>query len=338
MLIRNRVGSLLAGVVLLLANATVTAEKAATTETPETSRTLKLSEVRQKYATPASRFVDIGSINIHYRDEGEGPVVFLLHGTLGDLTDWDEWTEELKSDFRIIRMDLPGFGLSGDIPNGNYSVERSHVLIDGLMDHLSIDRFGVVGISYGGMVMFRYASTRVDRVTSMILVNSAGIQFGKPPKADKSSTKPRKNMFIEPVVTEQDVMDFYKVYVNDESRRTPALIQRKLDFLNIEGRLDVAKAALRFYERGDPKHILSHVRAPSLIMWGTGNQALDTTTAQTFVDYLVNACSVDLVTFDEGGHYINLERPEDTAKAAHEFLLELKNNPAPACANSCYLK
>lgn len=308
---------------------------ASTVTAQETTRTLSLDEVRAKYAAPTSKFVDIEGINVHYRDEGKGPVVLLMHGTLGDLADWNEWAEVLKENFRVVRFDLPGFGLTSDIPNDNYSVARSHVLIDGLMDHLGAEKFAVVGISYGGMVMFRYAATRTERVTAMVLINSAGIQRGKraaPKKQDTSkAAKPKKNMFLSAEVLREDVEDFYRGYINDPARRTPELIQRKLDLLNVKGRNEVAIKAYKLYESGNPQRVLSHVKAPSLIMWGEGNQALDNKTAEAFIDALTHACSKKLITFKEGGHYINLERPYQTANVANEFLLGLKANPAKGC-------
>ncbi|GGF60188.1 alpha/beta fold hydrolase [Alteromonas lipolytica] len=302
----------------------------------ETTRTLTLEQARAKYAGPTSQFADIEGINVHYRDEGKGPVILLMHGTLGDLSDWDEWAEVLKENFRVVRFDLPGFGLTGDIPNGNYSASRSHVLIDGLMDHLGADKFAVVGISYGGMLMFRYAATRTDRVTAMVLINSAGIQRGKAAKNLKKPTnkpaKPRKNMFTDPVVLREDVEAFYNGYINDPERRTPALIQRKLDLLNIENRDKLAKISYGFYEAGNPQRVLAHVKAPSLIMWGTANQALDTETATAFMNALTHACSKELVTFNDGGHYINLERPYETVAAAKQFFMKLNSNPPEGCA------
>ena len=302
-----------------------------------TTRTNTLEEVRSKYAGPTSQFVDIEGVNVHYRDEGKGPVILLMHGTLGDLSDWDEWAEVLSENFRVVRFDLPGFGLTGDIPNGNYSVPRMHVLIDALMDHLGAEKFAVVGISYGGLVMFRYAATRTERVTAMVLINSAGIQRGKRAKqakgkANDTPAKPKKNMFIDPVVEREDVVRFYNGYINDPARRTDALIQRKLDLLNIQNRDEVAIQSLKFYEPGNPKRVLKHVKAPSLIMWGTANQALDTETADAFINALTNTCSNELVTFDDGGHYINLERPYETAEAAVEFFTKLKTNPPKGCA------
>jgi pimeloyl-ACP methyl ester carboxylesterase len=75
------------------------------------------------------------------------------------------------------------------------------------------------------------------------------------------------------------------------------------------------------YEKGDPLRVLAHVKAPSLVMWGSANNALDTSTAQAFVSALTSASSVSLKVFQDGGHYINLERPLETAAAARTWLL-----------------
>lgn len=297
-----------------------------------TTRTLTLEDARQKYASPQSRFTDIEGINVHYTDEGKGPALLLIHGTLGDLSDWHEWSEQLKTEYRVVRLDLPGFGLTAPIANKNYSIERMHTLIDGLMDSLGIEQFGIVGISYGGVVTFRYAATRTDRVTSMILLNSAGIQSGKAVKPKEGEKpKPKKNMFIDPVVTTADIEDFYSGYINDPTRRTPAFIQRKLDYMNIVGRLEEATYAYKLYERNDPFRVLAHVKVPSLIIWGAGNKALDTETANLFIDALKNACSTELVTFEKGGHYINVELPDATAKAAKGFLKKLNSQSNTTC-------
>jgi len=69
-------------------------------------------ELVQKYCHKESKFIDINGIRVHYCDQGEGPTVVLLHGMLSSLQTWDEWVQSLSSHFRIIRLDIPGFGLT----------------------------------------------------------------------------------------------------------------------------------------------------------------------------------------------------------------------------------
>jgi pimeloyl-ACP methyl ester carboxylesterase len=62
-------------------------------------------------------------MNVHYRDEGEGFPIVLIHGTAASLHTWDAWTDELKKTNRVIRMDLPAFGITGPNKNADYSIE-----------------------------------------------------------------------------------------------------------------------------------------------------------------------------------------------------------------------
>ncbi|MFK7886527.1 MAG: alpha/beta fold hydrolase [Gammaproteobacteria bacterium] len=301
----------------------------APTSSLTTTRTISLPEIREAYSSAASQFVDLEGTELHYQASGNGPTLLLIHGTLGDVRDWDEWAAILDDHYRVVRLDLPGFGLSSGIPNDNYSIDRTLATIDALMDHLDEPSFAIVGISYGGIVAFRYAATRVDRVSALVLMNSAGIQTGKrPAKAKKTpsvNTPKAKNIFVDANVFEEDVNEFYRAYINDPVRRDREFVQRKLDFLNVVGRDMQAQKSLRLYERGNPTQVLSHVRAPSLVIWGGGNKALDTTTALAFKNALSNACFTRLVTFPKGGHYINVELPRETAAAGQLFFEEVAN-------------
>jgi len=89
--------------------------------------------------------------------------------------------------------------------------------------------------------------------------------------------------------------------------------------LNIQGRDVVGKQGRKLYERVNPERVLARVTAPSAILWGQGNKALDTETAHAFIDGLTNACHKELHLFESGGHYINVERPKDTAEKAQSF-------------------
>lgn len=70
-------------------------------------------ELKAKYTTPSSSFISVDGANLHYRDEGQGPAILLLHGTAASLNTWDGWATELSKSHRVLRLDLPGFGLTG---------------------------------------------------------------------------------------------------------------------------------------------------------------------------------------------------------------------------------
>ena len=280
-----------------------------------------------RHADAASKFVDLDGVRVHYKDEGSGPAVLLVHGTFGDLGDWDGWVKVLAPHYRVVRLDLPAFGMTGPIASGNYSVERKHLVIDALMDHLGLERFAIAGVSYGGLVAFRYAATRTERVSALVLANSAGIQFGQRPAAASAAAAagsappaPVYNITTDPVVRYSDAESFLRFLLNNSPVITPALIQRKLEFTNTAGRLEESVLAGRQYERGTPERVLAHVRAPSLVLWGGAGQALSVQTADAFLGALKNARVREKILYPEGGHIINLQRPEETARDAKAFL------------------
>lgn len=284
--------------------------------------TISYEEILARYADSDSKFVVLeGSdgIRVHYKDEGQGPGVLLVHTSSGDLRDWDQWVEILRPSYRVVRLDLPAFGLTGQVPSGNYSIDRYLALVDALMDHLGIERFAIAGGSYGGLVAFRYAGTRVDRTTALILMNSAGIEYGGRGGTTERTREPLPT-FEPKQRTPAETKAMLEMTINDPTRITPALVERKTDFANVVGRDCEGFVATGLYERGDPMRVLGHVRAPALVLWGGDSRALSVATAQAFVDGLKNAASAEKIVYEGGGHFLNIERPKVTAIDAKRFL------------------
>lgn len=294
---------------------------AAPAAVPASAGTITHDEIVARYADADSRFVELDHVNIHYKDQGEGPAVLLVHGSFGDLSDWDGWVAVLRTRYRVIRLDLPSFGLSGGVPSGNYSIDRYLTLVDSLMDHLDLPRFAIVGTSYGGLVAFRYAATRLERVTALILMNSAGIEYGG---RRGTAERPRDAaaVFTPRAATTAAIASALNSVINDPTKVTPALVQRKTDFANVIDRDREAFLGVQLYERGDPMRVLSHVRAPALVLWGGDSKGLSPETAQAFVDGLRNTTGVRKIVYPGGGHLLHLERPDVTARDALSFLDE----------------
>jgi pimeloyl-ACP methyl ester carboxylesterase len=284
-------------------------------------RTLTHADLEAKYADAESHFAVIDDVRLHYKDEGQGPAILLVHGSLGDVGDWDGWTRVLAPHFRVVRLDLPGFGLSGEIANGNYSIDRSLTLIDGLMDSLGLERFAIAGVSYGGPVAFRYAATRTERVSALIIMNSAGIEFGKQTVDPKSGKKSFYGAVTSDApLTREFIERSYGHAFNDPAHLSPQLVQRKLDLMNVIGREREGAFMISEYVRGDPDRVLAHVRAPTLVLWGGAERSLSPETADHFVAALTHARVVKKVVIPRGDHAMHIEFPLETATAAREFL------------------
>lgn len=284
-------------------------------------RTITHAQIEQQYSDAQSKYVVVDDVRIHYKDQGQGRAILLIHGSLGDLSDWDGWTSLLTRKYRVVRLDLPGFGLSGEIANDNYSIDRSLSLIDGLMDSLGIERFAIGGVSYGGPVAFRYAATRVTRVGALIIMNSAGIEYGKQAIDPKTGQKDfYANVSGGAPLTREYVERALAKAFNDPTRIRPELIQRKLDLGNVIGRDREGAIMIRQYVRGDPERVLAHVRAPTLVLWGAAERSLSLSTADRFVAALKNARVVRKVMQPRGDHAMHIEWPRETGSQVQAFL------------------
>ncbi|RZL36999.1 MAG: alpha/beta hydrolase [Rubrivivax sp.] len=326
---------------LLLASLCAAAQPAPAAEV-KTTRVLTRESVIARFADAQSKFVDVDGVNLHYKDEGSGPPILLMQGTLGDLADWDGWAEQLARRHRVLRFDMPAFGLSGPLRSGNYSADRMLSLIDAFMDQMGVERFAIAGTSYGGLVAFRYAATRTDRITALILANSAGVEYGKRPAQIATASLPvpqagpatapapaaastpageaRANIFNDPVITAADVEVNLRHVLANPALVTPLMVERKLAFTNMQGRLEESLAGRRLYERGDPLRVLAHVRAPALVLWGAANKALDPKTADAFVQALKNACSAERIVYGDAGHLLIVDKAAQSAADAMAFL------------------
>lgn len=110
---------------------------------------------------------------MRYKIIGEGPVVMLLHGWGQNLEAFDNLVQGLEGKF--ILVDLMGFGMS-DEPDYPRNVDDYVKDIEALVDELKIDKFTLLGHSFGGRVAIKYASRNYEKLSHLVLVNSAGIK------------------------------------------------------------------------------------------------------------------------------------------------------------------
>ena len=129
-----------------------------------------------------SRFVDVDGMSVHYRDEGAGPPLLLIHGTGASLHTWDAWSAALSGTHRVVRLDLPGFGLTGPQPDGDYRIDTYVDMVDHFATKVGLDRFALAGNSLGGQIAWRFAARHPEAVNALILVDAAGYPRSvKPP-------------------------------------------------------------------------------------------------------------------------------------------------------------
>jgi len=139
-------------------------------------RDIPAAELEARYAGPASRFINIDGVRMHYRDEGTGPVVVLFHANFSNLIDWDPWVDALKDRYRVVRVDMTSHGLTGPDPTGDYTLPRTLALTERFIDAFGIEKATLGGTSLGGTVAIHYSARHPERVERLILLSTGSLE------------------------------------------------------------------------------------------------------------------------------------------------------------------
>ena len=140
--------------------------------TPDLNRTV----LEQRYLQAPSDMVQVLGTLLHVRESGpkDAPAVLLLHGFGSSLETWETWSTALSAHLRVLRLDLPGSGLSPPDSRQDYSDARSIALIGALLDARGIQKTHLVGHSIGGRIAWTLAATEPQRVDKLVLLAPDG--------------------------------------------------------------------------------------------------------------------------------------------------------------------
>ena len=142
---------------------------------------ISLDDLKTEFKYKNSRFVKVDGTFLHYVDEGEGTPIILLHGTGASLHTWDLWAERLKDKYRVLRITLPGFGLSGPRRDKKYKIKDYVNLLESFVEKIGVEKFYLAGNSLGGSIAWLYTSYNDNKVKKLILINSSGFEFDEIP-------------------------------------------------------------------------------------------------------------------------------------------------------------
>lgn len=279
---------------------------------------IPLEELLPRYADDASQFPELAGQNLHVKDEGDGPCLLLIHGTAASLHTWDGWVEELRSEFRLLRLDLPGFGLSGPHPSGDHGADTRLAAIEAVLDHAGVDSCSLAGNSLGGFLAWRFVLRWPERVERLVLIDAAGY----PRQGDGGGNVlslariPVLNTLLTRITPRHLVEKGLRQVYGDPSKFTPELADRYYDLLLREGN---RQALVGGGSRGESQiHRLGEIHHPTLILWGALDSWIPVEDAHRFHDDLPNA---QLRVYEGVGHVPMEEIPIQTARDAREFLL-----------------
>ena len=281
------------------------------------------SQVLQARTMPDSRFLTLkdGSI-AHVRISGEGPPLVLLHGFSSSAWAWDGWTRELSGSYRLIRIDAPGHGLTLMARDADLSPEGATRFVAEILDQLGVARAAFAGNSMGGAQAWRFAARHPERVSALILIDSAGPQSrrveGDISRVRRAASNPALRFVLLNGGGQIVMGQALKSGVFESARITPEIVRRTDDLYRAEGNRATLLRILEARGAGDDVRV-EDVRAPTLIMQGEEDGLVPPEVAHALAAAIRGS---RLVVYPRLGHTPHEEDPVRTAADAAAFLKE----------------
>ena len=280
-------------------------------------------EMRAKYGGPPSQFVELEpGYTVHLRDEGPRhalPIV-LLHGSNADLHTWQPWVDRLARDYRVIRFDQRGHGLTGTPPDGDYSREAFADDVGRIADRLGLDRFVLGGNSMGGGISARYAIEHPERLAGLLLIDAAGAPVANDGSGNIGFTLARMPVIGDlamQVLPRAAVEKSLSQSVANQAIVTPQAVDRYFEL----GRYPGNRAATleRFANLPTPFTAaqVAAIDVPTLVIWGADDALIPEKAGGWYAQTLPDAT---LLNLPDIGHLPMEEAPEATATALRQWL------------------
>jgi len=285
-------------------------------------RDIPVRELTDKYASEPSSFARVGGMPVHYRDEGnpaDSVPLVLLHGTGASLHTFDPWVKVLKQKRRVIRMDLPGFGLTGPFPDRDYSTDHYVEFLGEFLADMKIGKCILAGNSLGGQIAWRFTAKNPELVKKLVLIDAAGYprNVKSEPIAFKIAGIPILNKiltFITPrFVVRASVENVYA----DRTKVSEALVDRYFELSLREGNRQALVDRIRSFQDPEPVELIRGITQPTLVLWGENDLLIPLETAQKFHRDLPNDT---LVILPGTGHVPMEESPGESLAPLLHFL------------------
>jgi pimeloyl-ACP methyl ester carboxylesterase len=281
-----------------------------------------VAELKARWAPPPSVFLDIVGMKVHVRDEGPrddpSPIV-LIHGTSASLHTWEGWAQDLKARRRVIRFDLPGFGLTGPAPDGRYTIESYVRFTTAVLDKLGVTRCTIGGNSLGGNVAWASALALRGRVEKLILVDAGGYPFVSTsvPLGFRVARLPVVNSLLGSLLSRRLIEASVKNVYGDPGKVTPELVDRYYELTLREGNRRALAQRFKQSDFGAQAHRIRDLKLPTLILWGGRDRLIPPANAENFQRDIAGS---ERVMFDDLGHVPHEEDPARTVAVVRRFL------------------
>ncbi|MGE6791936.1 alpha/beta fold hydrolase [Pseudomonas guineae] len=265
--------------------------------------------------------IGVNDLNIHYYEGGPSgaQTILMVHGFAANKDNWLRIARHLTQDYRVIALDLPGFGASSK-PAGSYDIGTQTERLADIIDALELNQLHLIGNSMGGHISALYAARYPKRITSLALLDNAGINSPQPSELRLRLKRGEANPLV--------------VKSPEDFQRLLAFIFVKPPYLPASLKGYFAEQAARNSAHYDQvfAHLvdryvplepeLNKIQAPTLIIWGAEDRVLDVSSVEVMRPLLHKP---SVIIMPNTGHAPMIEQPELTAQHYRTFLQALEH-------------
>lgn len=281
---------------------------------PEQGYRLSIA-LERKAAGLVEKQIQADDFTIHYLDGGRGETILLLHGFGADKDNWNRMARHLTTKYRVVAVDLPGFGMSSRPETASYAIPDQAARLDRIAEAIGLDSFHLAGNSMGGAIAGRYAAEFPDKVKTLALLNSGGIA-NCPKKSElRAQLEQGKNTLL---LERPEDFDRMLALVFVRPPWIPGPVKAYLARQAIARRPFNEKVFRQIHGNGWTLEAdLPRIRARTLILWGDQDRLIDVSCTEVLEQGLADSTTAIL---KDCGHCPMIERPHETARLYLGFL------------------
>ena len=240
---------------------------------------------------------------VEYNETGQGHVLLLLHGWRNDLHSFDPLVPLLANDYKVISLDLPGFG-GTEGPSGPWHIDDYIEFVSSFIKKLHIEDYFIVGHSFGGRIAVKGIGTGMLTPQKLVLISAAGVSAPHSIRRISYKIVAKLGRAITSIPTLKHFQTVLKkrLYKNSGSDYLYAG-SLKDTYLNVIHE-DLSKYAKR-------------ISIPTLLIWGALDGQTPLADGKRFSKIIKYS---KLVVFKDDGHFVHQEKPQDVAKLINDFI------------------
>lgn len=286
---------------------------------------------RPKYGT--DKFVVARGYNIHYVEAGEGEPVFLIPGAFSTYRHWNKIIPFLSKHYRLLCIDYLGVGDSDKPRSGfKYTIEEQADLIANMMEKLQIPKVHIVGVSYGGAIALNIAARYPERVGKIVSIEGNGINGNK---HQKISYGPMADLLRFPLIGEIPIGVIRSGLVDRfVAKSVMGKAWENLNEIERQEVIEIVSQSNGTASRTSWFHISRTLKTsrdfseeakvtstPILYLYGENSDYHDM--ARANANFLkTHLPDVEIISFQDGIHDLQLQKPEEVARLILEFLVK----------------